>query len=130
MATLLCIGERPRPSVPPTVRFSFQLPPALVLRAQPGRYGPTVHGARLDVGADGLVEIGGYLVLQREAAAAVLDQARRFLDALVRDGGREIAPQAFAGELFWWGGRAERYAVALNSRVALVPAGALPAVLA
>jgi len=94
---LHCIGERQPSDRPPTVRLCFALPPQLVLRAQAGRYMPTLHGVRLDVGHDGLVTIGGYDGLISHASEAALDQALRFLAAL--GDVRALPPCVFAGEI-------------------------------
>jgi len=97
MGALHCIGERPPAERPPTVRLTFALPPQLVLRAQAGRYLPTLHGVRLDVARDGLVTIGGYDGLIAHASEQAVDQALRFLSAM---GDVKTLPACvFAGEL-------------------------------
>jgi hypothetical protein len=73
------------------------LPPQLVLRAQAGRYLPTLHGVRLDVGRDGLVTIGGYDGLITHATDQVMEQALRFLYTL--GDAKALPPCVFAAEL-------------------------------
>lgn len=95
MTVLSSIGERPAAERVPTVRLSFILPPALLLRAQAGRYMPTLHGVRLDVGRDGRVTIGGYDGLITHSTDIVLDQALRFLSQL---GDRAAPPAVFGAD--------------------------------
>ncbi len=114
-----CIGPRPLPSdaPPPTARLRIALPPALILRAEAGRYVPNLHQVRLDVGADGVVTIGGYGLFVDNAMAGVLDQAARFLVTLAEP---RMAPQSFAGEIeFANAARPEKFLIALGARVVI-----------
>lgn len=131
MSGLYCIGERAPAERPPTVRLSFTLPPQLVLRAQAGRYMPTLRGVRLDVGRDGLVTIGGYDGLITHATDQVMEQGLRFLFQL----GERAAPALMFGADFSSGrfdaagepmARAgERVTLAVNARAAIARGGRL-----
>lgn len=101
----------------PTARLSFALPPALILRAQAGRYGPSLHQVGILLGADGVVEINGYHGFVSEAMPALLDQAARFLLTL-QD--KTIAAQSFEAECVAENStRPERFLVSLGARVVI-----------
>ncbi|MGH6875946.1 MAG: hypothetical protein ACREHV_01070 [Rhizomicrobium sp.] len=123
MEQLRCIGERPPAERIPTVRLSFCLPPALLLRAQAGRYAPTLHGCRLDVGTDGTVTIGGYDGLVTHSTDIVIEQALRFLVTLAERGS---APLTFAagfidrfGEIGQPARAPDRLSIAVNARAVM-----------
>jgi hypothetical protein len=60
------------------IRLTFLLPDIMVLRAQPGRHCPCLHGCVLVVDRRGLVTIEG------PSREQVFDQARRFLRTIIK----------------------------------------------
>lgn len=100
----------------PIAALRFTLPSALVLRAQPGRYGPLLHRLGLTVDAAGGVSIGAYDCDLESAMPALREQALRFLLTLHE---ARMAPQSFAAELTAGDRWRENYLIALGARVAM-----------
>jgi hypothetical protein len=120
-AQMYCAGVQAPPQREPTVAFLFQLPPALLLRVQPGRWMPTLHGVRLDVAGDGEVTIGGFDLMETYAADQVMEQARQFLDCVVPRAEAATVPETIAAQLVY-GSRADRpehFQIICNARVAI-----------
>ena len=80
----------------PVAALRFTLPPALILRAQAGRYGPLLHRLGLVVDEAGAVTIGAYDCDLASAMPALREQALRFLLTLHE---ARMAPASFAAEL-------------------------------
>jgi hypothetical protein len=118
---MYCAGVQPPAAREATVTFSFPLPPSLLLRVQPGRWQPCLHGVRVDVGSGGDVAIGGFDGAEQYATRQVFDQVVRFLDCIVPRAGADVLPEAIEAELVCQS-RADRpllFHIVLNSRVTI-----------
>ena len=109
------LGPLPVSDRMPVADLRFTLPPALILRAQAGRYGPLLHRLGLVVDESGGVSIGAYDCDLASALPALREQALRFLATLHET---RMAPQTFVAELTAnrWN---ENYLIALGARVAM-----------
>lgn len=116
MAVPYCVGPRSAAAHEPVAALRFALPPALVLRAQAGRYAPLLHRLGLVVDEAGAVTIGAYDCDLASALPALREQALRFLVTLHEP---RMAALSFPAELTAGDGWRESYLIALGARVAI-----------
>jgi len=116
MTVPYCIGPRPVAAREPEASLRFALPPALLLRAQAGRYAPLLHKIGLVVDDAGMVSLGAYDCDLASAMPALREQALRFLLTLHET---RMAPQSFAAELVAGDRWKENYLIALGARAVM-----------